>query len=56
MEKNSWNRSKSFYRRKRKKAAYSHESFKILSEDEKQNPLDYRKKYYRMKKKPLYYK
>ena len=37
--------------RERKKQQYGHECYKTLSEDEKQKLVEYRKKYYRIRKK-----
>ena len=40
-------------KKKKKKRQYYCESYKNLSEDEKQKPVEYRKKYYRMTKNAL---
>ena len=37
-------------KKKKKNQQYSSERYKNLSEDEKQKPVEYRKKYYRMRK------
>ena len=52
-KRSSWKIPKSFYRWKRKKWQYGCECYKNLSEDEKQKLIDYRKKYYRMRKNAL---
>ena len=51
--KSLWEISKYFQRRKRKKLKYSRERNKNLSEDEKQNLTEYRKKYYKIRKSAL---
>ena len=38
------------YKKKKKKRQYGHERYKILSEDPKQKLVEYRKKYYKMRK------
>ena len=40
-------------KKKKKKQQYGHERYKNLSEDVKQKLVDYRKKYYRMRKNAL---
>ena len=39
--------------KKKKKQQYGREQYKNLPEDEKQKPVEYRKKYYRMRKNAL---
>ena len=50
-EKSLWKTSKSFEKRKRKKATILLRTLQNLSEDEKQKLVEYRKKSYRMRKK-----
>ena len=44
---------KTFLKKKTKKWQYGHERYKSLSKDEKQKLVEYRKKYYRMRKNAL---
>ena len=41
---------KDFLKKKKKKQQYGCEKYKTLSEDEKQTLVEYRKKYYKMRK------
>ena len=49
-KKTLWKLSKYFLRRKERKQLYDCERYKNLPEDEKQKLVEYRKKYYKMRK------
>ena len=48
--KSLWKLSKYLWRTKRKKQQYGREHYENRSEDERQKLVEYRKKYYRMRK------
>ena len=52
LQKNPWKIS--VFLKKKKKRQYGRERYKNLSEDEKRKLIEYRKKYYKMKKIPYY--